>query len=84
MDALGKEQTPSYERLMALFQAEVTKGIVARVARVNAHVAQFPAHRFPDPFLSALTRQCIELGRDVNVELAPDVQADIMRRRAHE
>ena len=56
METLGKEPDRSYERLMALFQAEVAQGIVAHVAQVNAHIAQFPAHRFPDPFLSALTR----------------------------
>jgi pyruvate-formate lyase len=66
MDTLGKEQVPSYERLVALFRAEVVQGIAAHVAQVNAHIARFPASRFPDPFLSALTRRCIERGRDVN------------------
>jgi formate C-acetyltransferase len=66
MDALGAAQDCSYERLVALFEDEVARGIAAHVARVNAHIARFPAQRFPDPFLSAFTRCCIERGRDVN------------------
>jgi formate C-acetyltransferase len=52
--------------LVALFEAKVAQGIAAHVANVNAHIARFPVERFPDPFLSALTRCCIERGRDVN------------------
>lgn len=66
MDTLDQEQDPSYERLVALFRAEVARGIAAHAERVNAYIARFPADRFPDPFLSALTRHCIERGRDVN------------------
>jgi formate C-acetyltransferase len=66
IERLGKEQDRSYERLVATFQAEVSEGIVAHVAKVNAHIARFPSDRYPDPFLSALTRCCIERGRDVN------------------
>jgi formate C-acetyltransferase len=66
MERLAGEPDRSYERLVALFQAEVARGLEAHAARVNAYVAQFPAGRFPDPFLSALTQQCIERGRDVN------------------
>ena len=66
MDALAGEASPSYERLVALFRYEVTQGIAAHAAQVNAHMARFPAEQFPDPFLSALTRDCVERGRDVN------------------
>jgi formate C-acetyltransferase len=66
MERLGKERDRSYERLVALFRAEVAEGIAAHVANVNAHIARFPVERFPDPFLSALTRDCIKRGRDVN------------------
>ncbi|MBN1140085.1 MAG: hypothetical protein JXM73_26180, partial [Anaerolineae bacterium] len=57
---------PSYERLVALFRHELAQGIAAHAERVNAHLARFPAEQFPDPFLSALTRDCIDRGLDVN------------------
>lgn len=66
MERLGQDVTPSYERLVALFRQELADSIAAHAARINAHIARFPAVRFPDPFLSALTRRCIERGRDVN------------------
>lgn len=66
MRALAEEAEPSYDRLLALFRAELTAGIAAHAAQVNRHIAQFPADRFPDPFLSAMTQACIERGRDVN------------------
>ncbi len=66
MRALAEEPEPSYDRLIALFRAELAEGIAAHAAQVNRHIAQFPADRFPDPFLSAVTQACIERGRDVN------------------
>jgi formate C-acetyltransferase len=66
MERLAGEPDRSYERLVDLFRAEIAEGIAAHVANVNAHMARFPVERFPDPFLSALTRDCIERGRDVN------------------
>jgi formate C-acetyltransferase len=66
MERLGRTGNRSYERLVTTFRAEVAEGIAAHVERVNAHIAHFSADRYPDPFLSALTRACIERGRDVN------------------
>jgi len=66
MGRLGQDRDRSYERLVSTFRAELAEGIAAHVERVNAHVAGFPVQRYPDPFLSALTRACIERGRDVN------------------
>jgi formate C-acetyltransferase len=66
MERLGGEQGRSYERLVALFRSEAAEGLAAHVARMNAHIARYPVERFPDPFLSALTRSCIERGCDVN------------------
>ncbi len=66
MERLGQETMPSYERLVDLFRQELVDGIAAHAAQVNAHIARFSAGRFPDPFLSALTRHCVERGRDVN------------------
>ncbi|MBE0696238.1 MAG: hypothetical protein IH586_04885 [Anaerolineaceae bacterium] len=33
---------------------------------MNAHIRRFPAGQYPDPFLSAFTRDCIARARDVN------------------
>ncbi|MBN1875823.1 MAG: hypothetical protein JXA33_16490 [Anaerolineae bacterium] len=66
MYALAEESSPSYDRLIKLFRSELAQGIAAHVVQVNAHIAQFPADGFPDPFLSAVTRDCIARGRDIN------------------
>ena len=66
MEALAEAEAPSYQRLVELFRETLTHGIAEHAAQVNAHIAWFPAARFPDPFLSALTRSCIERARDVN------------------
>jgi formate C-acetyltransferase len=56
----------TYEQLSDLFRQELAAAIAAHVDQVNQHIAHFPAERYPDPFLSALTRSCIERARDVN------------------
>ena len=66
MDRMAEDPERSYERLIALFRQEIAQGIQDHAAQINAHIARFPVERYPDPFLSALTRNCIERGRDVN------------------
>ena len=56
----------TYEQLSDLFRQELAAAIAAHVDQVNQHIARFPAERYPDRFLSALTRSCIERARDVN------------------
>ena len=56
----------SYERLIKLFEEQVASGIKSHAAMINDHAAQFPVARFPDPFLSALTQDCIGRGLDIN------------------
>jgi formate C-acetyltransferase len=56
----------SWEALLAYFREALSAGIAAHVAGVNAHIARFPPDRFPDPFLSALTKDCIGRARDIN------------------
>ncbi len=63
---LGAEAHPTYERLVALFQQALAEAVAAHAAVVNAHIARFPAEKYPDPFLSAFTRDCIGRGRDIN------------------
>jgi pyruvate-formate lyase len=63
---LAGEAAPTWERLQILFAEEVHQAMALHVAGVNAHIARFPATLFPDPFLSALTRDCIGRALDVN------------------
>ena len=63
---LAEETVPTWERLQGLFAEEVHAAMERHAAGVNAHIVRFPAERFPDPFLSALTRDCIGRARDIN------------------
>ncbi len=56
----------SYDRLLDLFAERVSKAIAEHAEGVRDHIAAYPAARFPDPFLSALTQDCIGRGRDIN------------------
>jgi pyruvate-formate lyase len=56
----------TYERVLTEFQTCMTRGIADHVAWLNRYIAGFPPDRFPDPFLSALTRDCIARARDIN------------------
>lgn len=66
MKQMQGETGRSYERLLELFTQDVATSLQAHVQMVNAHAAKYPADRFPDPFLSALTQDCIGRARDVN------------------
>ena len=56
----------SYETLERRFGEVVARRLGEHAARIDAHVRRFPVGRFADPFLSALTRDCIGRGRDIN------------------
>ena len=63
---LATELKPTYGRLLDLFRRELRTFFEECASRVNAHIACFPPERFPDPFLSALTQDCIARARDIN------------------
>ncbi len=56
----------TYERLLETFLDEMRVTLAAHSRRINAHIAKYPVERFPDPFLSALTRDCIGRAKDIN------------------
>jgi pyruvate-formate lyase len=56
----------TYELLMEAFLNEMRASLAAYCGAFNAYIAAFPPERFPDPFLSALTRDCIGRARDIN------------------
>lgn len=64
--AEAKEPSPSYQGLVRRFRSELASFFHHCAERVNDLIARFPPDRFPDPFLSALTRDCIGRARDIN------------------
>lgn len=56
----------TYQRVLAEFHKCMTRGIADHVAGLNQQIAGFPPDRFPDPFLSTLTRDCIARAKDIN------------------
>jgi len=57
---------PSYEDLERYFRESIEDTVRTHVAKVNAHFERYAPDRFPDPFLSALTQDCIARGKDIN------------------
>ncbi len=66
LEGLRGQSDVTFDRVVSEFKARMTAGIADHVAAVNGYIANFPPDRFPDPFLSALTRGCIDRGRDIN------------------
>ncbi len=66
MEDLRGVSAPDWERLAARFREVLAADISAHAAAINGHIARFPPDRFPDPFLSALTRDCIARAKDIN------------------
>ena len=56
----------TYDVLVEAFLEEMRVSLADYCDDFNAYIARFPAERFPDPFLSALTRDCIGRARDIN------------------
>lgn len=63
---LQTEPVRSYARLVELFQDDMRATLAAHLAKVDEQAVSCPPERFPDPFLSALTRDCIGRARDIN------------------
>ncbi len=55
-----------YEELIGLFKEAAGRALARHVRMINDHRLLYPADQFPDPFLSALTRDCIARGLDIN------------------
>lgn len=60
------EEFDSYEELWNDFAASVKEGLQEHLDRYNAALLSKPASTCPDPLLSALTRDCIARGLDIN------------------
>ncbi len=66
LQRLAQEAEPTFDRLLELLSEEIRAALAEHAAGVSRYIARFPVERFPDPFLSALTRDCIGRARDVN------------------
>ena len=68
LDQLIKRPKPeqTYEQLFSIFETQLKTDLEMHVQKINAYIAQYPVERFSDPFLSALTRDCIENALDIN------------------
>ena len=56
----------SFDALRDAFAEGMREGLARYRDEYNRELSKYPADRFPDPLLSALTRECIARGRDVN------------------
>lgn len=56
----------SFDDLMTAFRQEMRRDMANYAEACNRGLREQPPDRFPDPFLSALTRDCIGRGRDLN------------------
>lgn len=63
---LRGKASATYAELIERFRELLAGRIAAHCRTIDEHIARFPVDRFPDPFLSALTRDCIGRARDVN------------------
>ncbi len=66
MDRVQGRDDLSFEVLQGAFLSEMRDSLAAYCRDFNAYIARFPPDLFPDPFLSALTCDCIERARDIN------------------
>ena len=57
---------PTFEALWEAFAAGVRCGLEEHARRYNAELAAFDPAIFPDPVLSAVTRDCLNRGCDIN------------------
>lgn len=60
------EGCTDFDAFQELFREETRQALAAHAQMINEHRALFPAERFPDPFLSVLTRDCISRGLDIH------------------
>ncbi len=66
MEKLRGRQGLTFDQVHESFLQEMRDSIARHTENVNAYIAKFPVDRFPDPFLSAMTRDCIGRARDIN------------------
>ncbi len=60
------EEFDSYEELWAAFASEMHQDMIVYADSYNRALEAMPSTKFPDPLLSALVRDCLGRGRDIN------------------
>ncbi len=66
MKRLSEEQDKSYDRLEELLREELSLEMEKHTRFIDEISTSQPAEQIPDPFLSALTQDCIGRARDIN------------------
>lgn len=66
MRRLTDESDRSYDRLEELLKEELSQEMYKHTMFIDTLATSQPADRYPDPFLSALTQDCIGRARDIN------------------
>jgi len=69
MNSLHKikgQKNITFDLIMKTFITEMQISIADHCSNYNEYVAGFPPDKYPDPFLSALTRDCINRALDIN------------------
>jgi formate C-acetyltransferase len=69
MNALHKlkgQTSITFDLIMKTFMDEMRISITDHCSNYNDYIAGFPPDKYPDPFLSALTRDCIGRALDIN------------------
>ena len=66
LQQLHKEQERSFPRLQTLFLEIFQRELTTFCDTISAQATSQPADKYPDPFLSVLTRDCINRARDIN------------------
>lgn len=61
-----KTEKLSYEKFIRHFTGMFRKELKKRVNCINNAILNHPPEKFPDPFLSALTQDCIGRAKDIN------------------
>ena len=60
------EEFSGYDGFYQAFAESVRNGLNEHLQNYNKKLLAFPADKFPDPLLSALTGDCIAAGKDIN------------------
>lgn len=66
MQRMREEPERSYDRLLELLKEDLRVGIREHCAEIDRHYTAVTPEQHPDPFLSALTRDCIARAKDIN------------------
>jgi len=66
LDELPEQGPSSYDELFKTFSRKMREALAQHVKQINQAIESFPVEKYPDPFLSALTSDCLGRSKDIN------------------